>query len=302
MATDCGPRRCTDGGRRCNVKLLHQFEEFIVERQAIRTRRESGRAYPWTDDPILRDFRFCNVEREQDQGTKDLARLWRDPHKDDPDLWFALAVYRRGFNYGPTAEALGYPVPWKPAHYIRVMDHLRESGTKWLSPAYTLPPNAGAVPTAGRSYAELSVEAIFDPLWARREFVRPRPNDTLRSFYDRLDQQYLCRGFYAGQIVADLKYAQLTEASDWDSFAVPGPGSEQGLNFVIGRDHRTTWTRKEPWLIAFEQMRRAIRLPFALDAQDLQNCLCEYAKYKKIQLGVSGRRRKFTAVDRTEAN
>jgi len=78
---------------------IEPFVTFIFRRKLLAERRLSGTT-PWTDDPILRDYRFCNVEREQDRGTLDLARIWRDNHADDPDLWFALALYRRGFNWG----------------------------------------------------------------------------------------------------------------------------------------------------------------------------------------------------------
>jgi alpha-glutamyl/putrescinyl thymine pyrophosphorylase clade 1 len=38
---------------------------FITEREQIRRRREAGEPKPWTTDPILRDFSFCNVQREE---------------------------------------------------------------------------------------------------------------------------------------------------------------------------------------------------------------------------------------------
>jgi 5-hmdU DNA kinase-like protein len=80
---------------------LEEFSHFINERHAIKLRKESGAPRPWTRDPFLGEFRFCNVNREDDRVTRWLAKNWRKPHAKDPDLWFALTVFRRGFNNTP---------------------------------------------------------------------------------------------------------------------------------------------------------------------------------------------------------
>jgi len=67
---------------------------WISEREAIRVRREAGQPKPWTDDPILQEGRFCNIRRENDRVTCWIAQNWREPHADDPELWFAMAVAR----------------------------------------------------------------------------------------------------------------------------------------------------------------------------------------------------------------
>lgn len=45
------------------------FFAFARERHATYLRRQSGAPEPWTDDPILRKFRFTNVFRELDRTT-----------------------------------------------------------------------------------------------------------------------------------------------------------------------------------------------------------------------------------------
>jgi alpha-glutamyl/putrescinyl thymine pyrophosphorylase clade 1 len=72
------------------VESQKAVTDFAVERENIRRKHDAGLSFPWTNDSILRDYRFCNVERERDTVTKDVTALYREPHKDDPDLWFAL--------------------------------------------------------------------------------------------------------------------------------------------------------------------------------------------------------------------
>jgi 5-hmdU DNA kinase, helical domain len=62
---------------------------WIEKREAIRVKKEAGAARPWSDDPILNEWSFCNVRREDDRTTKWVAANWREPHADDPDVWHA---------------------------------------------------------------------------------------------------------------------------------------------------------------------------------------------------------------------
>ena len=47
---------------------------FASERQRIFERRVAGNAEPWTDDPILQAFKFCNVFRATDRVSQFLIR------------------------------------------------------------------------------------------------------------------------------------------------------------------------------------------------------------------------------------
>jgi hypothetical protein len=47
-----------------------RFVYFVGERETIRLRRESGQPRPWTDDPILAAWSFCNVRREDDRVSR----------------------------------------------------------------------------------------------------------------------------------------------------------------------------------------------------------------------------------------
>ena len=49
---------------------------WVAERERIRVRKESGQPFPWTDDPILATYRFCNVRREDDRVT-----IWVRTHR-----------------------------------------------------------------------------------------------------------------------------------------------------------------------------------------------------------------------------
>jgi alpha-glutamyl/putrescinyl thymine pyrophosphorylase clade 1 len=43
-----------------------RFVSVMRERETIRLRRAQGLPRPWTADPILHSYRFCNIKREDD--------------------------------------------------------------------------------------------------------------------------------------------------------------------------------------------------------------------------------------------
>jgi hypothetical protein len=269
---------------------------WIGERERIRIRRANGQPFPWTQDPILREWSFCNVRREDDRTTRWIAENWRIPHADDLDLGFAMVVVRC-VNLPEALAELGYPVPWDPEHFLAAMGARKERGEVCFSPAYNIS-NGGS----GAPKAEHLVQKVFAPLWQplTRKRLRPREDDSLHSFYGRLKEANGLGSFMAAQVVADMKYVSpLKNARDWMTFAAPGPGSKKGLNRVLGRPVDAPWRDDDTWRAAFRQLREQIMPELErsglgdLHAQDLQNCLCEMDKYERMRLGEGKPKRRF---------
>ena len=272
---------------------LAGFCEFIERREALRKRRESGEPPPWTGDPVLLQFRFCNVRREDDRVTRWIAKNWRKPHEDAPHLWFAMLV-ARFFNDPETLDSIWCPhTRWRADSALEALRDRRAAGHRVFNPAYI-------VSTNGVSCDKLDYlfERVFAPAWERRDEIRPRPSDSLSSFANRLRTLNGVSGFMAGQTVADLKYApQLARANDWWSWAASGPGSRRGLNRMVGRDKLAPW-REEDWHAKLLELQGLVNDRFhksigSLHAQDLQNCLCEFDKYQRFTTGEGRPKQKF---------
>lgn len=261
---------------------------FINEREAIRVRRfEEELPAPWTLDPTLQTYRFCNVRREEDKVTRWLAKNWRAPNAADPDLWFAMTVARH-VNLPDTLAAIGYPVPWDGANFVQVMAARKRKRMLSYNGAYMIRAKPGR---RGTSKARYLRDEVFDPMWSQRERLRPRPGDTLNGFHVLLGQFYGVGSFMTGQVVADIKYAgALSGAIDWWTFACSGPGSRRGLNLALGWDVNSPWTEEE-WRFEMGRLHERVAPMIAdevgrLHAQDFQNCLCEFSKWEKARLGI----------------
>jgi 5-hmdU DNA kinase-like protein len=268
---------------------------WITEREAIRLRRQAGRQRPWTDDPILGQWSFCNVMREHDRVTRWIADNWRTPHSDDPELWFAMAVARLT-NWPETMDAIGYPAPWGRARFILTLRRRAARGDKVWGDAYVI---SGGGKTGKGVPKDEYIASVLDELWQQREQLRPRMGERCAEFHGRLMRMNGFGSFLAAQVVADMKYvAPLKDARDWLTFAASGPGSRRGLNRVLGRPVDASWN-EDAWRAALRDLHDMIRPELEriglgdLHAQDLQNCLCELSKYERTRLGEGTPKRRY---------
>lgn len=278
--------------------------DFIVERETVRINKEERKVPPpWTDDPILREWRFCNVRRNDDRQSRLIQQGWLHPHSGEEDVWFAMVVARL-VNWWPTLEEVGYPSPWKPTHFKKVLAARTARKEKVFTGAYMV--RADAVVSGLKS--DYLADYVLTPLWKARDQVRPRKGDTLAGFHSRLTQYRDMGSFMAAQIVADVKYAEhgpLRQAEDWATWAAPGPGSLRGLNRVCGDPPDTPWNGRTPsrvWELRFEECRQRVLMQLIttalhdLTGQDLQNCLCEWDKYERVRLGEGRPRSRYTST------
>lgn len=284
---------------------VKELAAFIKAREEHRTAKTLGLLpHEWKQDPIIAQYRFCNVRREDDRVTKWIAANWRAPHADDPHLWFAMIVARL-FNLPFTLNAIGYPAPWKAGTVARKLTLLRAHGNKIFNGAYIVSTNGRAM-----DKVQYLIMHVLDPLWAKRKAITQAMEDApLVEVHRILMYEQGLGSFMAAQIVADLKYAPpyydtdldlpTSHAPDWYTFAAPGPGSKRGLNRVMYQPTDKTWPGRT-WLATMEILHNKLigsgLLPQYLGSyfhmQDLQNCLCEFDKYERARLG-EGRPKQF---------
>jgi hypothetical protein len=270
---------------------------FACERESVRKAKEAGLPKPWTDNPIIQAGRFCNVRREDDAVTKWIA-AWLARHADDPNVFLAATVARL-INELKTLAGIDWPVPWNATPFVEEMtkriafvnempQREREAQNERVyNPAYVIPAGPQGMPKH-----EHLAHNVLQPMWERRDWLRPRPGDTLLSFYARLIQ---CRGigdFIVGQIIADVKFLEpLRAATDWNTWCIWGPGSQRGVNYLSDRPPDVKWKSLSEWRRAFDQVwaqatpeleARGIE---ELAAHNRQNLCCEFSKYERARLG-----------------
>ena len=252
--------------------------EWITERECIRVRKERGDKRPWTKDPILATYRFCNVHREDDAVTKWLDEHWRRPYVHHENFIKAITLARL-VNWPPTLSAMGFPETWDEQQMVRIIETRL---TKAWGSAYIVSTNGKPINKALYVVHHVSGQVAGSAAYAKNY-------GSLKSLHIALQTVNGLGSFMAAQIVADVKNTKhhpLHFAADWWTWAAPGPGSLRGLRrYFHGKGLPST-----EFLTSLAIMKHEVQplLPDWIEPmcmQDWQNCCCELDKYWRTKSG-----------------
>jgi len=257
-------------------ELLH----WIKERESVRIKKEAGEPKPWTTDTIIRDYKFCNVRRNDDRVSRWIHFNWLHRYADHPNITFAMCVARI-FNWPQTlslVEEFVFSDTWEPEKMRMALKKWRDKGDKVFTGAYT-------VSTCGRTMDKIDyvIDLVFTPL--RKTITNPAESETLEEVWSDLCRYQGFSSFMAGQVIADLKYIEpLKSAPDWNTFAPLGPGSIRGLNRLHGRALAYN-VKQQQGTQELLKIQSIIKYELALDIalHDVQNCMCEFDKYMRLK-------------------
>lgn len=257
---------------------------WINERESIRVRRGLGLPPPWTDDPILRTYRFCNVRRMDDRVSCWLYNNWYEPHKDHHNS-VAAAALARHYNLpsllSQITELVYRDGPPLLSQVATVARAAKRRGEKIFNGAYIVR-GIGAV-----DKTEMVVNRVVRPLVDAPPKLHP---SSMQRSVEALLPYWGFSTFMAGQVVADLRWALTGTWADRHSWASVGPGSRRGMNRIMGMNLKTPLPEQQ-WSTMFSSVLSACQkaLPAALterlEAIDYQNCLCEFDKYERTLWG-----------------
>lgn len=274
------------------MKNIDLFLYWVREREAVRKKKEGGESPPWTDDPILQKYKFTNIRREDDRTSRWVAKNWRTPASDHPDLFFLMAIAVL-VNNPDTMQQLWSKeevssFAWDANAFIQVLNNIKFRGHKVFSGAYI-------VSTNGHKMAkpEYIAKEVLDPIWRNRTDIRPVKGSTCQYLYNMLMQFDGMGSFIAAQVVAATKYEfPLFNAIDWYYFVASGPGSRRGMNRLLGFPIDS---KRQDWHYQLGELRKRTnqKLNLNLSAQDIQNCLCEFDKYCRVLHGEGRPRSKY---------
>lgn len=266
---------------------------FVNERENIRIRKASGQPGPWTTDPILAKYRFCNIRRRDDRVSQWLLYHYypnMDPRK---DVWLS-AVIARYINWPPTLDAFREADLYfddadnfDAYGFKHVISLLKADGEKIYTGAYMVYPGTTNEPLKNKE--EFIADKVIAGLLANRDAIRNAVrSNSIENTVNVLSSSFGMQTFMAGQVAADLTYldGQLKQARDLYTYAPRGPGSQRGLNRLYDQKLSKSWDRDE-FCDALIEIRRKISEELSLSdltLHDYQNLMCEYDKYERVRL------------------
>lgn len=265
---------------------LRRFVYWVHEREEVRLRRAAGHGQPWTFDPILAKYRFCNVRRMDDRVSQWLLHEWYLPNYGHPNILLACTL-ARFLNLPASLELVGFPKQWRPAAVLSKLRQRRDSGQHVFNGAYIVTGSGSQEPDKVGTVVNVFCQGVHG--------LRVPPVATWRGTWGVLRRMKGFGSFMAGQVTADLRWATDGLWQDGETWAPMGPGSKRGMNRLCGEPINASMNQER-----FDKLLAGLT-PTAqqqiikhygkeakvqgMEAIDWQNCLCEFDKYERTLWG-----------------
>lgn len=275
--------------------MTAEFYAFMREREKIRLRKGAGVSREqWTDDPILKVYKFTNVKREHDWTTKTLVKDFYGQNTSEvfnPTMLLMNCVIARFFGLAETAIEIGYQWDW---HEVVTSDHIRQVVQARFRRGDSVFTGAYIVPNCGDSSPKHEIvlrvlQEVYS--WATRPGAGFTPELSLESFIKALCKAVNGMGsFMAKEVVLDFILVSGWKPSDWDTWTPIGPGARRGAARVEG-DGSLLRPLTEPKALevtkTLYEARHSDELwppgSVTLELSDIQFQLCEFDKYLRAK-------------------
>jgi len=294
----------------CDLEVTPVFKaywKFAAERQRIfykRLGRVNSRSF--TDDPILRVYKFTNAYRASDRVSQYLIRnVIYDSKRSaaDTEVFFRIMLFKF-FNKIGTWEYLEKNLgelstsSYNFLEYDRILTEHIESIGPIYSAAYIMP-SAGS--KFGHKYKHQNHLRLLE--WMiESDFVQQLVDSpSMAAGYKTMLSAPSIGPFLAYQYITDINYSEITGHSE-DEFVMAGPGALDGISkcfvdssrvspasiikFMMDNQDRFFYDLGENFSSLWGRQLKLI---------DCQNLFCEISKYSRVAFpeiaGKSGRTR-----------
>lgn len=273
---------------------VNEYFRTARERYHISLKKDDGKPKPWTEDLIFRDWRFCNVHREDDKTTEWFRHNVRIPLLvASPLRQIEAAMIFRWFNRIETGE--------------KVLDLLLEGwNTEEARCRLTgvRPIVTGAyIIKAGDGMSKLegilgAIDGARSLLWTNHIPFRGWGGSLEDAWRDLQIIDWM-GPFMAYELVSDLRWTPvLDRARDILKWANPGPGCARGISRVMGMDKRELrrgngkdreiMFRTMNWLLTMARDSEAGYWPkewTPWEMREVEHWACEFDKYQRVAEG-----------------
>lgn len=273
-------------------EVYDAYWRVAAERQAIFNRRLRNEPSPWTDDRILRRFKFCNAYRASDRVSQFLIRevIYSTAARALPaeDTFLRVVLFRLFSKEGTWAaleDAAGgvTRATLDPDRLGDVLEDRRRTQPIYTAAFILCAHDAYGHKAKHRNHLEL-VYRMFRPGGVGRQLALAR---SLRAVYEALLLWPMIGPFLAYQLAIDLNYTDHLEFSE-DDYTVAGPGALRGIKKVFADPGGRTPQQLIMHMVdhqedEFDRLGLAFDDLFGrrLHAIDCQGLFCETDKYSR---------------------
>ena len=300
-----------------NFKHLHRW---IVDRYDVHIKKDiKGLPAPWTDNPIIKEFRFTNVRREHDKETKWVIENICNAEMSVANKWVNLILFRM-INKSETCQHF-MPIDFENVDWKRITDYVMNAPEDYVMFTNAFK-TSGVKGAAARALGHvsafkdkehgvppiISVIQYCKTLYDNEELITSLGDcTTAQEFFNCLQQISGIAYFLAYQIFVDWTYCPESLWSE-NEFVVAGPGARRGLDLVFEDKNGMTYEEcifwlRDNWIVICNWLNlywNPDEIFSDLDSEDrhmnvmsLQNCHCEISKYIRTVNGTGRPRNKY---------
>ena len=251
-----------------------------------------GGSPPYSDDPILATYKFCNAYRASDRVSQFLIKQVIYGFSTNPvDVLFRILFFRL-FNKIETWQALEAKFGdvtldnFDPVLYAQALQDIKRQNGAIYGNAFILCANK----VFGYDQKHCNHLALLDKIFVQEDLGNQLlAADSLKHLFELLRSLPLLGDFMAYQIAIDFNYSDLFNFSEND-FTIAGPGAVRGINKCFADTGGAAYEDIIMYMVEnqdkeFERLgldfRRLDQRP--LQAIDCQGLFCETDKYARVK-------------------
>lgn len=262
---------------------------FAYERQNIFEKKKNGDKPPWTNDNILREYKFCNSYRVNDRVSQYLIKnvIYTNRKYSNEDIIFRIILFKL-FNKESTWELLENRIgdislkKFDRKKYSNILEQAINNGISIYNDAYISCANKAFGFDRKHDNHLMLLEKMF--LIDRMQDKILKCNNMEEAF-NIIKSYPLIGNFMAYQLITDINYSDVVNFSE-SEFTIAGPGSLRGINkCFIDKGSMTNEDIIRYMYNNQEQEFKRLNLDFMkilnrkLQLIDCQNIFCELDKY-----------------------
>ncbi|MCW9680606.1 putative DNA base hypermodification protein [Dolichospermum planctonicum UHCC 0167] len=272
-------------------EIFDTYWRFAAMRQEVFFNKLKNVRPPWTSDPILNTYKFCNAYRVSDRVSQYLIKnVIYDENKsqNEEEVLFRILLFKI-FNKIETWEYLESKI----GDYITLSNFNLEGYSNILQEAmnigyviYTSAYMSCASKEFGYDKKHQNHLALIDKMVVKDRVINPIVKaKSLEEIFHILESYPLLGKFMAYQLATDINYSEVINFDD-NSFTIAGPGAERGINKCFIDTKGKSYADVIYWMTENQENEfQRLGLNFKslwgrpLQAIDCQNLFCETDKY-----------------------
>jgi hypothetical protein len=317
-----------------NEENIDLFFKSMFNRQEIWWNRNVLKtSYPWSDDPILNEYKFTNVYREQDRNSQwEINNIIKNRNLSDVDLIWQICFFRI-FNNTRTFEYIQNSLGKLPKYNeydpkmigSLIIEFDKKYGNVFTNAYFINPPMSGNR-TEHYAYNTLpdihsKIMDVADGIFEFDRFSSPEEKFRYidKKIIGSMTKMKSVANFIAYEFYLSLTYISkytnrkffgFTE-DDWTNI---GPGAKAGLELLFGKNSTKDsiqlmiFLRDESkdFLAKFGEFKYVefdkesgmyTSCEHNINLHQIEFWLCEFSKYWKVSNGVGRKRIKFKHND-----